>query len=203
MRVKTCLIGLAFALLCSCNQLSGDQKDIQAFRQEVNRLKMTSTRLSKQVEELTKLTADLQEQVVQLRESRSAASSKPAEFSATPPVEPRKTPTAREPQAAPGLCDIIETHIQAVEGVLSQPDLDSAETLLDDLQAAFDANLRPFAQNPKIQQIRAAAATMRNEYIAAAKQTSLANNPYLKNVRQKSLTEARKATRSLRALCEE
>lgn len=203
MRVKTFLIGVAFLGLCGCNLLAGNQKELQAFRQDVSRLKITCAQLTKQVEELTKLNADLKEQVALLQEVRTAIAAKPQAPSGSAPAVSRDTASPGEPKPTPGLCDIIETHIAGVEGILSEPDVDSAETLMDDLQAAFEANLKAFSQHPRIQQIRAAAAQMRSEYLAAAKQTPLATNPYLKNVRQKSLNDARKAARTLRALCEE
>jgi hypothetical protein len=198
---KAWLVGIGLIGLCGCTQFSADPKELQAFRQDVTRLKSSSDKLAKQLEELAKLTTELREQVALLQEARTAQPSKPPAQTEPAVVAPGGTAQTREARPLPELCDMIETHIAAVEGVLSQPDLDSAETLLDDLQASFDANLRAYVQHPRIAQIRAAASTMRTEYLAAAKQTPLATNPYLKNIRQKSLNDARKAARTLRSLC--
>jgi hypothetical protein len=201
MRGKAWLVGIGLVGLCGCTEFAADPKELQAFRQDVTRFKSTCDKLGKQVDELMKLTTELKDQVALLKEAGTAVPSKPGVQTQPAVVAPGEAAQPRETQPVPGLCDMIETHIAAVEGVLSQPDLDSAETLLDDLQASFDANLRGYAQHPRIAQIRAAASTMRSEFLAAAKQTPLATNPYLKNVRQKSLNDARKAARALRSLC--
>jgi hypothetical protein len=203
MHVKIWWIGVVFLCLCGCNQFGVDQKELQIFRQDLAKFRNDCDRLARQVEELTKVTADLRQQVNTPRDARTEPIPKQVPVREQEAVSPSQSSRDKEPQRAPSLCDVIETHIAAVEGILSQPDSDSVETLLDDLEASFNANLRRFANHPRILQIREAASTMRKDFLAAAKQSPLATNPYLKNVRQKSLNDARKAAKTLRALCEE
>ncbi len=173
------------------------------FRQDLAKFMNNCDKLARQVEELTKITVDLRGQVKALQEARAEVVSTPVPTPEREAVKPSETGRDKEAQRAASLCDVIETHVAAVEGILSQQDLDSVETLLDDLEAAFNANLRKFANHPRIKQIREAASTMRKDFLAAAKQSPLATNPYLKNVRQRSLNDARQAARTLRALCED
>jgi len=203
MRVKIWLGVLASLGFCGCNQVGVDQKELHLLRQDLGKFNKDCDKLSTQVQELTKLTHDLREQVAMLREARTAIPSKPLTGPEREVINPADMPRDREASRGAALCDIIETHVAAVEGILSQPDADSVEPLLDDLEAAFTANLKRFANHPHIQEIRQAASAMRKDFLAAAKQSPLAANPYLKNVRQKSLNDARKDARTLRSLCEE
>ena len=203
MGIKTCFIAIVCVGLCGCNQFGVDPRELQLFRRDVGRLTSTCDKLTSQVKELTKLTAELSQQVTLLQEARKPVMAKPVPAPEPATIMPAESTLTRGPQPTPGLCDIVDTHIAAVEGILSQPDPDAVGTLLDDLAAAFDANLKAFDQHPRIDQIREAASAMRNEFLAAAKQAPLATNPYLKNVRQKSLKDARSAARKLRSLCGE
>jgi hypothetical protein len=209
LRSRTLVSSILAVCLFGCVDLGSDRSAVEAMKQDLSRLKGTCDRLTKELNDLKKVTAELSQEVAKMREAETARS-------ATPPSRPDRTllretenPREREPvrDVVPAkdaaLCEIVETHIAAVEGILSQPVTDSVDAFVDDLQAVFEANLKKFSRDPRIDQLRQAAATMRTNYLAAAKQGHLAMNPYLKNVRQKSLNDARQAARTLRLLCEE
>jgi hypothetical protein len=205
------LVCITATSLVGCIELGPDRQTAAALRQELPKFRGECERLNKQVSELTKAVAELRREVVVLREAKTAAPPTPA----TPTVH-LATPAGKDREPVPDrsvvqdkgvpkdteLCEIIETHIAAVEGILSQGNVDSMDTLVDDLAAAFEANLRKFSRDPRIGEIRDAAANMRSNFLSAAKQSHLATNPYLKNVRQKSINDGRKYAKTLRAVCE-
>jgi hypothetical protein len=207
MNMRSSIGVLCLMTVCASGcDLVMDRQTGQLLRQEISKLRGDCDKLGKEVAELTKTTADLHREIALLRQVTSAAPrpSTPVERDISRDKE--KVKDRDNAQAVPkdsGLCDIVETHIVAVEGILSQTGAESMESLMDDLEAAFEANLKKYAGNPRTAEIREAAAAMRSSFLAAAKQSHLAMNPYLKNVRQKSVNEGRKSAKLMRSLCEE